>query len=331
MSSNSYGLDEDRLAGFAAVVPPAPGGTLAEYAAFLRTQGRPVFLPDHGRWVWVPGERGILNRLPLECLEPPDEAEVCRAVSNRGVWLCTYQDHATPERPANCLNYVCADPAYDLEHLPSKVRNKVRRGLRSFTIRLCSWDELVAKGSAAYVDTLARYGDLRGAETSLRAYAEAQRGQSFYDIWGAWLGDQLAAWTTVLKIDDWAMVNVCRSLTESLRLAPNNALRFAFTRHLLVTEGRALVSSGLSSLRADGHEMGIHSYKTSMGFAARPVRRCFAAHPLIRPVLEGRAGAWVLERLARAAPGVATLRKAAVLARLMSGREANPLGWVADE
>jgi len=310
-----------------AVTEPSPGGSLAEYVDHLVSLDLPARLSANGDQAWVPGERGHLQRLPVECTEVPDPAEVRRLLRLRGIWLVSYQLPADEAHPANCFNYVRRDPDYRIEDLPSKVRNKVRRGLRNFTVRLCTWDEVVEKGFQAFADTDARHGNLKATPAALHRYAEARRHLPFYDIWGAWFEEELAGWTTIVKIDDWAMIEVGRSRTHRLRLAPNNAIRYVMTRHLLQTERRAFVSSGVSSLQEDGHQLSMHTYKTGMGYEAIPLCRTFVPRTLLSPALTTRPGSWTVEKIAGVFPKLRMLRKAAGLSRLLSGRETEPLRW----
>jgi hypothetical protein len=315
----------------AAVVAPAPGGTLAAYVEHLQSLGRPAVLSRNGPYAWTLGALRFLKRLPLGYPEPPDPAEVRDLLRLRGIWLVGYTVTPNETRPANCLDYICRDPEFQLEKLSSPARRDVRRGLRRFTVRLCTWDEVAEKGSEAHADTLARHEDAMPVPGLLRRMAALHRAAPFYDVWGAWDGDNLAAWMLVIKIDDWALVPLAYSRTEALKDCPNNAILCRATVQYLVKERRSRVSYGLGTVRADVDPRPLHKYKTRMGYEAVALHGAYAANPLLRPALQTRPGSWCLERLSRALPKVRGLRKAAGLSRVLSGRDKDPLAWIREE
>jgi len=325
--------DPDEIAmDIAAAAPPAPGGALRVYTEYAAAAGEAAVLSPDGTHVWAGGVRGELMRIPLECTDAPAPGLVRSLLGRHGVWMVTYLVTPDDARPANCLDYVCRDPDYRLGKLASPARRDIRRGLRSFTVRLCTWDELIEKGHPAEVDTAERHGYVRPSAEGLRAFAERRRGFPLFEIWGAWEGDRLAAWMSVCKVDDWAMIDVCRSRTASLRNCPNNALLFTATRRFLAEEKRRWVTYGLSSLQVAVNELAMHKYKVRMGYEALPMRRVFALHWTLGLLMRSRAASVGWEMLAKWLPKQAALRKAAGLARLVSGRERSPLAWAkADE
>lgn len=315
----------------AAVALPAPGGTLKQYVAYEEASGRSCALSSDGTQAWVAGVRGELRRLPMECTQPPDADLVKSLLGRRGVWMVTYLLAPDESHPANCFDYVCRNPDYRLEALSSHARRDIRRGLRSFNVRLCTWDELAAKGYPAEVDTTVQHGYITPSSRVIRKFAQRRRRFPLFEIWGAWKGEELAAWMSVIKVDDWAAIDVCRSRTARLRHCPNNALLYAATRTLLVEEKRKYVSYGLSSLQVEVNDLAMHQYKVRMGYEAVPVWRTVALHWTLGPLLKPRAASLGWEAMAKLLPKLPALRRAAGLARLLSGRDSAPLAWAQAE
>jgi len=307
--------------------PFSPGGSIAQYVAFLNSIGTPATLSEDGRACWLSRQRGQLQRFPTECTTPPAEEEISDLLRRRGVWLVNYLLDEGPACPANCYDYLCSASDYQIANLDKHGRRDTRRGLRRFTVRLCRWEELIEHGYPASEDTAARHGYRPPSKASLDRYARTHGASPFCDIWGAWRDDQLAAYMTVIKVDDFAEIDVARSRTDTLNDCPNNALSFAATQHLLHEEGRSYVSYGLSTLQVQANEFAMHKYKKRMGYEPVPRHRAFAMRPLLRPLLKTKAGSWALERVAGMFPRRAGLRKAAGLSRLLSGRETAPLAW----
>ena len=304
----------------ASVTAPSRGGTLADLVHHLEVAGEPCALGARGRQAWIQSPRHVLLRLPLECFDPVGPEVAAGLLRRRGIWLVNYLLAAEAPEVSNAIDYVCRDPGYHLERLGAHARRDVRRGLRSFVVRLCTWEEWADRGFAAFADTERRHGNGEATLPGFRSLAARWRGTPFLEIWGAWQGEALVAWMTVLKVDDWALVDLARSRTDSLRLCPNNAVLYAATRSLLSDEGRRYVSYGTSSLQVGTDEASLHAYKVNMGFEAIPVRRVFACRPGFRSLLESRSFTWALERLAAAWPRSSAVRKLAGMSRLLSGR-----------
>jgi hypothetical protein len=324
------GTSED-LGDVAAVAKPAPGGTLAEYLAYEHACGRPAFMSPDGTHAWIQESRGVLMRFPLEEVAAPDRRFVRRLLRRPGVWMASYVVEGTDAHPANCLNYICRDPNYHLEALSPRARRDIRRGLRRFRIRLCTWEEVADRGYPAEADTEVRHGHPRPSPEGVREFVRQRRAFPHFEIWGAWEGKDLAAWMSVAKVDNWALIENGPSRTESRRNCPNNALLYAATRRLLVEEGRAFVSNGRSSMLLGADNLPLHRYKTRMAYVPIPRCREVAAHWLPRLLLKPKAVSLAWDALARLLPGVSAVHRAAGLARVLSGRAEFSLAWVPPE
>jgi hypothetical protein len=315
-SEKTQGPDAGAIA---RVAPPAAGGTLQDLVAHLSRLGEPGGSSAAGSQAWIQYPRGVLLRFPLDCTGPVEQEASAALLHERGVWLLNYLVAPDDAHPANCVHYVSRDGGYDIQKLDRQARQNVRRGLKTFDLRLCTWEEWARKGFQAYAETEARHG--YGAEPrAFERMTDRWKGCPLYEIWGAWEGEELAAWLTVLKVDDWAMVDLVRARTTALSGRPNNALLYLAGRHALVEERRRYVTLGTSSLQVGANEQSMHRYKVDMGYEAVPMRRVFASRPAYRPVLESRAMSWVWDQLARTFPRSAPLRKVAGMARLLSGR-----------
>jgi len=305
-------------------------GSLRAWAEFFSSTGQPVFWDEGDSAIWVPGVRGELQRMPSVVTDVPDKGTIRRVLARRGVWIASCLLEETPERPANCFDYLLFGPDYELDALAKNARRDIRRGLRCFEVRRVDWDEVLANGFDAYRDTEARHGHAPPQPDELTQMADRDRGCPCVELWGASDDRGLAAWIRVLKGDDWAFITSACSRIDALRDCPNNALVFTAAHTFLVEEELSSVSYGISSLQATDNISSLHRFKLRMGFS--PVRRYrqFVVHPVLRPLLSTAPASWCWDRLARLRPSSGTLSKVAGLARLLSGREKNPLQW-ADE
>jgi hypothetical protein len=309
-----------------AVTPYTPGGTLEAYLDHLRSLGQTAVMSDTSRYAWTIAERGLLQRIPLEFTDEPDPDEVYRLLSMPGILLVTYLRPPDETRPANAFCYVCQEPDYRVEALERHARADIRYGLRNYIVRLCTFDEIGELGHQAAVDTCLRHGQSAPPREQLRRFAEVHRNRPFYEAWGAWKGSELYAWMSVIRIADYAVLEVVRSRTGA-KGSPNNAVLYTATRKYIVYDKCRYVSSGLSTIKPDTNAVTLHAYKKRMGYVPTPVHRVFVPRRLLRPLLETRGGSRLLDLASRLAPKMSKLQQAAGLSRLMSGRETAPLAW----
>lgn len=306
---------------------PARGLNLAAYVAGMQARGAQCALSADGSHAWVPGAPGEMQRLPIGSTAPTDITLLDALLRRPRVWAVSYVTEPSASRRANCFEYVCDDPGYDLEHLTANARSVIRRGLRNFNIRLCTWEELAEQGFRAQADTAIRHGYAAPSAAPFAQGPAPHRLLACCDIWGAWRADKLEAWLTVSKIDDWAVINATRSCTAVLNLYPNNALLYAATRWSLAEEKRAYVTYGLSSIQMGASRLSLHNFKLRMGYRAVPRHREFLLHPSLRALVSSQLLSWGWDQLARMHSRSPQLRKLAGISRLLSGRERAPLQW----
>jgi hypothetical protein len=309
----------------------APGGSLAEYAKCLRARKQPCLSSTNGQALWVPGSRGELMRMPVTYNEPPSRVELRRVLGQKGIFVASYLVRPDDDRPADTFFYVCRERSYEMGDLKKRTRAAVRKGLKELDVRLCTWDELAEKGYPAYADTDERHGYPVPSREDFASFLEQRRDSPFLDIWGAWAGEDLAGWLTVLKVGDWAWFDAAKSATAYLSQSPNNALYFLITHTMLVDEGRSWVSSGLSTVQAGVDPLSLHRFKLRMRHAPERLRRVFVPHWALRPVVGHRLAASVWTALARAFPKYGLLGKIAGLARSVCGTRGDALAWADDQ
>jgi hypothetical protein len=308
-------------------IAPAAGGRLADFGEFLKDTEQPCFLPAEERQVWAPNARGELTRLPMTCLEPVDAAVTRKVLQTPRVWIISYLLEGTEECPANCLLYVCRDADYHWDSLSKNGRKAIRRGLRSSTVRLCTWDELAAKGYPALAETDERHGYGRPDVEALQRFVSLRRDRPFYEVWGAWKEDDLVSWLVAMKIDEWVIFEASPSRHAALRIFSSNAVRYQAMRALLCEQRYKQVLTGLSSINPNTDPTLLWKFNTRMGFEGVPVRRVFVPHAMLRPMLNWRGAAWTWEKLSRGLPQFSILHKVAGLSGLLSGRNREPLAW----
>ena len=307
-------------------IAPAPGGSLAEFADYLKETGQDHFMS--GGQLWVPGSSGELFRQPVHCTEDVDEQVARQILKLPGVRVLTSLREVDAAHAANCILYLCQGAPYGMDRLTRNARKVIRRGTRHFENRRCTWDELASHGYAAFVETDQRHGYATRSPEEFQTFVRRhQAGDRFFEVWGAWHGETLAGWVLLSKTDNFAtFLKVC-SRTDYMSKAPNNILHFLPMEAMLNEEGRRYVSTGFSSIQ-QGAEMGLHDFKIRLGFDAIPVHRTFIIAPHMRPFVASQVASRIWDAAARLLPKYSKLRKLAGMSQVLSGRQQDPLHWL---
>ena len=289
--------------------------SVEEYAADLARNGVRV-LPGGPGTFWVGFDAGTMIRRPTFHLTPPGPGEVQQVLWRGRATVASYLLEPDEHHPANAWLYLCTDQSYALEKLSGTMRQELRRGLKELTITPITLDQVLAYGGQAFCDTRRRLGLSDGTPERFRRHFTGLAGLPAYVYLGAWKDEQLAAFLTIIEVDDWVEIEGSYSM-DALRLSrPNQILFYSAFSHYLVEQKCRLVCGGLSSIQAE--QTGLHIFKTKVGYKARPVHRAFVFHPLLRPFVNHLA-LWSLRTALRIWPGNLSLKRAGGMLAYMLG------------
>jgi len=306
--------------------PFAKGVSTKKYIELYIKAQKSGYLANNNT-IWLPGSRGeMLRQFSPDNLKPPHVSDIKKILNLKRIWIASYLCEPTSSKPANAFLYLCRDPEYDIKNLNKKSRNHIRKGMRHFRIRLCTWQEVIEKGYPADLDTRNRHNYVPHSQEEFAERIKSRQFNDIFEVWGAWDGENLAAWSLVCKIDNWANILTSCSRTVYLRYQPNIALRYCITKRMLVEEKRKMTYSGVSSI-FEGKQLGLHRYKLSSGYEPVPARREFVMPTFFMPMIRSRTFSWCVEKVEGVFPFSPKVKKANGLLRLTSGREKNPLAW----
>lgn len=293
------------------IVGAEAGLEVAEYVRILRNIGIEAVLGS-GETCWVPSEPGAVTRVPTFCLAEPAPGEVDDVLRATRCAIATYLRQPGGGLPANAWLYLCSNVDYSLSKLAAPVRRNVRRGLRELTVGPLTGDELLQHGVRAFCDTRRRIGLADGTPARFRRYFRPRILHERELYLGAWRDGRLAAFMTVLHMDDWIELGSF-SMDAMLPHRPNDALMYTVLSEYLAGGRCTVVSYGLSSIQTSSAASGLHRFKRKFGFTPVPVHRAFVLHPAVRP-LANRAtlslAHWTLLAALRFWPRDARLKKA---------------------
>lgn len=246
---------------------------------FLRAQGRHVVRTESCWWYSAYNQTRVYYSFPPNRVVTPSQDEVKEVFkSASGVKILRYLSPATSTGKDSYI-WTCRQP-YSLQTLDSKARNQVRQGLKNCEIRSLSLSALESMGKRANAETMSRLGIDSGGLN----FSHTMQTNSAYEAWGAFVDENLAAYIVTHRIEDWAYIQINRSVQEYLKHRPNNALVFTVINELLSRPGISTVSYGwepLYSLDSLDH------FKVGMGSVKEPVKQCALLVPWLRPVFSG--------------------------------------------
>lgn len=281
--------------------------SLEEYVDERRRQGKPAWPGASPGQYWTSAQPLTLARLPKFELAPPSPGEIRQLFTRHRAALVSYVTEPDATHPANTWLYVCRNRAYEAATLDEPTRRNIRRAERELRFELLDWPVLRQHGLAAFRDSRLRNGLSDGTEAYYaRRFEEFCRSRAHH-VLGAWKGETLVAFMTMVTVDDWVEISGF-SRTDTLSLRPNNGLIHRILTHFLRERGASLVTYGLSSVQDESRAEGLHQFKLKTGFEALPVHRAFVVHPLLRPL--ANRGTLALARLVlRRAPANPRLKK----------------------
>ena len=210
---------------------------------------------------WAKYERGTLIRVPTFHLVQPQAQELSDVLRESRTLMVSYLIEPDASHPANALLYLCADQEYALQKLESAVRRNTRKGIRELRVAPLSTDELLTHGWPAFGDARRRAGLSDGTPEEFARHFNQRTQCEGHAFLGAWRGDQLAAFLSIVEVADWVEIHGCYSQDAFLSSRPNNVLMYTALSHYLTEAKRSLVSYGLSSIQAVSKEAGLHAFK----------------------------------------------------------------------
>lgn len=266
----------------------------AETANYLRRIGFKAQESPHG--LWYGAGPGLLVRVPPYVTTRPPEGEVHTLFRRSRLLGLKYSlEPGRQGRPAGV--YFVRDRDYDLHMLSRRMRGKTRRGLEHCRVRRMRFDELYCLGMPLNIDTLARQNRKDQLFTNPDRWARYCRAGDEADgvqAWGGFIGDNLAAYATLLRVGQVVNIVNVMSRTDLLKFQSNPALIFAVTQTTIRSPDVVAVCSGPEGISSDP---GLEDFKLRMGYEKEAVNFVVRLRPVIRHALLNRISRWVISAM----------------------------------
>jgi hypothetical protein len=290
------------------------GNSAEDAVRLLRTQGRNVIRTESCWWYNVYGQTKVYYSFPPSVRVNPSRDEI------KEVFKLAPKAKAirfvSPEDGIGRESFVwAARRPYGLESLASKARNQVRQGLKNCTVKSIGLEELSLICEEAHSDSMKRMG----LSSDKQVFGQHMRQSPAYEAWAAFVDDRLAAYLVTFTVDDWAYIQIQRSVTEMLKYRPNNALIFAVIDELLNRPGISTVSYGWEPL----YDLdSLDAFKLAMGSKKERCKQAFVLAPQLDFLLPPFACSAV-ETMARAFGGNQKLKRIAGVCRVIRETKTN--------
>ena len=248
------------------------------FAEWMRRQGHHVIRTKSSFW-YDAGTR-VLQAFPYHWIIQPSKQELRELMFKHGILTLRYS--APLESAEGIVSYhITLDPPYSMDMLTTKVRNRLRKGLRECLVEKIPLKMLATEGWKLQRNTLERQGRLDSMhQAEWEKMCIAADGLDGFEAWGAFVDDQLAASILMCCIDNIYYILFAQSHSDYLKLYVNNALFYTASCDALARKGAAGIFGALHSLDAPES---VSEFKLRLGFSAKPVRQRVVFHPWAAP------------------------------------------------
>jgi hypothetical protein len=218
---------------------------------------------------WLIRDDGVAFSLPsLEVFYP--DVRSFKILFKQGVKLISFK---TNIKIKNSFEYIFAGNDYNIEQFESKIRNQIRKALKSCTYRRPSINDLIETAFLINVKTMQRQKRfVKFLATSERwgKYIKILYNREDVEILGAYVNNELVAYSVFIKILDKYYIYHPFTNLEYSSYCPMNGILFNFINHILKEESDIQISYGLASY---SDKPGLDKFKKGMLFTEVPVSR----------------------------------------------------------
>ncbi len=265
------------------------------FGRFLELQGRRVITSKSGAWYDAGG--GVYLNIPYTQTIDPDPAELSELFRRHRILGVKYSTlDQSRGRPGAV--YVIHDKAYGLHSLKRTTRACVCKGLDCCTVREIGFDYLQQHGLRLNRDTMERQCRDDPFFSNPERWArlcQAGRQVEGAGAWGAFVGEQLAAYAIIFCIGDCCHILHEMSRIDLMQCHSNHALQYELICKMIARPEIQCVSIGLEPIFKIP---GLDRFKRYFGYEKVARNYVVVLHPLLQALLLGWPG-WALLCAAR--------------------------------
>jgi hypothetical protein len=237
----------------------------------------------------------VYQPFPVDVPVDPREINLAAILRSDG-WMARYPCLLPFGRSS--FRLACNPTDYGLQRLSSKARNQTRRSLERCQVHPVDPQTLRTRGLEINADTMGRQGRGMSASTTeyWRKYFHEVTAAEGAEVWGAYVGSELAGFLIAFRMQSCAHIFIMRSARGFLTAYPNNALLFTYISAIAREPAIHEVSIGLEPIQPDLESLS--HFKYGMGFREVPVGQRIDIAPWLRPFADSVLSTWI-SKLAR--------------------------------
>jgi hypothetical protein len=229
---------------------------------------------------WVVSENNTAVSTPSLESSTAKENELSKLFS-KGVNAVTFLVEIDTK---NSYEYIFEGDDYSIEQFKSKIRNQIRKGLKSCEIRKPTFWELNKDGVKLNQEILSKHGrevSYLVDEDLWEQYSKKLLETKDVYTYGAFVEDKLVGYVFFIKVNDKYYVYHPYASRKYSKEAPMNALLFTAINDFIQKDGNVAVSYGLASFF---EKPGLDHFKKGMLFYEKPITRV-VAFPKLKALL----------------------------------------------
>lgn len=246
-----------------------------EFVELNKKMGHRVVSTDNVSWL-IRDDKTALS-IPTLVDVTPSLSEL-EQVHKLGVRLISFKTQLANK---NTFEYIFKGNSYNLDEFDSKIRNQIRKGLKSCVVKNAQLNDLVASGFKINQQTLARQ------QRSINYLVNKEEWQKYisvlsgYDdvvIKGAYVDGNLIAYAVFIKV--LGKYYIYHPFMDHAFSASNpmNAILFDFINEVISADGEIEISYGLASYM---EQKGLDKFKKGMLFTEVECTRIISIEPKI--------------------------------------------------
>ena len=239
-----------------------------EFIELQKNMGIDVINTKTMSWVHMQNKYAVAS--PSVEYSYPINEDIKEILSNKNIWFAIFvSEHTTP----NTAEYLFEGDDYSIEKFHSKIRNQIRKSLKSCTIKKPTKDDLVKYGFEINNEILGMHQ--RSVDYLIKLDKWKKYIDALYDardvyVYAAYVDEEFAAYVFFIKVNDKYYIYHPFATRRFSKQAPMNGLLYTAINDFIEKDKHVTVTYGLASFFTMS---GLDKFKKGMLFTEKKMSR----------------------------------------------------------
>jgi hypothetical protein len=243
------------------------------YIDWLKKQGVQLF--EAGGIYWRLYHGTLVPAQATRCFVELSQGEASALLKESKAWFLRYASKPCEEKTE--WWYIICDP-YKIDKFPSKIRNMIKRGNRSCSVKRISAEWLAKYGYECYFTAYNRYKNASPVREDIFHNNILKTIGSPFEYWGVFVGDLFAGYCQCIVEGNEVSTSVIKYHPEYLKYYTSYALINSMIKHYVI-ENNATISNGNRSI---AHDTNIQDFLLKLGFRRQFCRLNVVYQPMLK-------------------------------------------------